>query len=64
MFPPESILRNGNGGTVFFKNGGLLTYSSVSQILNFISERTSDPSPTRYGLQHPRKDCRGQVGDS
>jgi hypothetical protein len=49
---------------LFFKNGGLLTYSSVSQILNFVSERASDPSPTRYGLQHPRKDCRGQVGDS
>ena len=23
-----------------------------------------DPSPMRYGLQHPKKDCRGQVGDS
>jgi hypothetical protein len=42
----------------------LLTYSSVSQIFDLVSERASDPSPTRYGLQHPRKDCRGQVGDS
>ncbi len=32
--------------------------------LNLVSERASDPSQTRYGLQHPRKDCRGQVGDS
>jgi len=49
---------------LFFENGGLLTYSLVSQILNFVSERASDPSPMRYGLQQPRKDCRGQVGDS
>jgi hypothetical protein len=49
---------------VFFLNGRLLTYLSVSQILNLVSERASDPSPTRYGLKHPRKDCRGQVGDS
>ena len=32
--------------------------------MNLVSERASDPSPTRYGLQHPRKDCQGQVGDS
>ncbi len=30
---------------LFFKNGGLLTYSSVSQILNLVSECASDPPP-------------------
>jgi hypothetical protein len=30
----------------FFENGGLLTYSSVSQIFDLVLERTSDPSPT------------------
>ncbi len=47
---------------LFFENGGLLTYSSVSQIFDLVSERASDPSPTRYSLQHPRKDCRGRWG--
>jgi hypothetical protein len=39
----------------FFKNGGLLTYMMVSHILNLVSERASDPSPTRYGT-----DCNTQ----
>ncbi len=29
---------------------------------NLVSERASDPSPTRYRLQYPRKDCRGRWG--
>ncbi len=29
----------------FFENGGMLTNSSVSQLVVLISERTSDPSP-------------------
>ena len=61
LFPPESRERNGNGGTFFF-NGGLLPNSWVSRLKIFVSERTSDPSPTCLWGATPTKSLPGACG--
>ena len=45
----------------FFENGGLLANSSVSKFV-FGFWRAPDPSPARWGMQHPQRGCWGLWG--
>jgi hypothetical protein len=62
LFPPDFSPRNGNGGTCFFFNGGLLTYSSVSQIFKFGFGMRVRSLPDALRLATPKKRLPGAGG--
>ncbi len=62
IVPAVFVMRNGNGGTFFFKNGGLLTYSSVSQIFEICFGTRVRSLPDVLRIATPKKRLPGAGG--